>query len=94
MKKIIFILFLFINSVYPQSKPYVVLVSIDAFRWDYLNRNITPSLSKIKEEGVSALSFQPAFPSKTFPNHMSIITGMYPENHGIISNSFTNLFFK
>jgi predicted AlkP superfamily pyrophosphatase or phosphodiesterase len=67
-----------------------VLVSIDAFRWDYLNRSITPALSQIKKEGVSAISLQPSFPSKTFPNHTSIITGMYPENHGIISNSFTN----
>jgi predicted AlkP superfamily pyrophosphatase or phosphodiesterase len=92
MKKILFIFLLFICSVYGQSKPYVVLVSIDAFRWDYINRGITPSLSQIKEEGVSALSLQPSFPSKTFPNHLSIITGMYPESHGIISNSFINLF--
>lgn len=92
MKKILFIFLLFIYAVYGQSKPYVVLVSIDAFRWDYINRGITPSLSQIKEEGVSALSLQPSFPSKTFPNHLSIITGMYPESHGIISNNFTNLF--
>lgn len=87
MKKLI--LFLFISiSLLAQSKPYVLLVSFDGFRWDYMNRGITPNLEKIKKEGVWALSLQPTFPSKTFPNHQSIITGMYPENHGIIANSF------
>lgn len=96
MKKIlstIFILFLFITGISSAqnnaaSKPYVILISFDGFRWNYLNRNITPNLDKIKSEGVSASSLRPAFPSKTFPNHISIITGMYTENHGIISNSF------
>lgn len=92
MKKLFFILLLFINSVYPQSKPYVVLVSIDAFRWDYLSRGITPALSETGNNGVSALSLMPAYPSKTFPNHVSIITGLYPENHGIISNDVNNFF--
>jgi ectonucleotide pyrophosphatase/phosphodiesterase family member 5 len=91
MKKILFIFLLFVYSIYGQAKPYVILVSIDAFRWDYLSRNITPNFTKIKSEGVSAISFQPAFPTKTFPNHISIITGMYPESHGIISNDFVNL---
>ncbi len=92
MKKLFFLLLLLINSVYPQSKPYVVLISIDAFRWDYMSRGITPALSEIKENGVSALSLMPAYPSKTFPNHVSIITGMYPENHGIVSNDVNNFF--
>jgi predicted AlkP superfamily pyrophosphatase or phosphodiesterase len=78
----------FIQSAYSQTKPYVILVSFDGFRWDYLNRDITPNLEKIRTDGVSAISLRPAFPSKTFPNHISIITGMYAENHGIISNSF------
>lgn len=76
--------------IQPQSKPYVILVSFDGFRWDYLNRGITPNLEKIRSEGVSAISLRSVFPSKTFPNHISIITGMYAENHGIISNSFMN----
>jgi predicted AlkP superfamily pyrophosphatase or phosphodiesterase len=70
----------------------VILISFDAFRWDYINRGITPNINKIKETGVSALSLRPVFPSKTFPNHLSIITGMYPENHGIIQNEFENQF--
>jgi ectonucleotide pyrophosphatase/phosphodiesterase family member 5 len=77
-----------------QSKPYVILVSFDAFRWDYLNRDITPNLEKIRTTGVSALSLRPSFPSKTFPNHISIVTGMYPAHHGIIANNFEDPFSK
>ncbi len=51
-------------------------------------RGISPNLDYIRENGVSAISLEPTFPSKTFPNHLSIITGMYPENHGIIMNFF------
>jgi predicted AlkP superfamily pyrophosphatase or phosphodiesterase len=87
---LLFILLLSLSRVYSQSRQYVILVSFDGFRWDYLNRGITPNLQKIKNDGVSAISLRPVFPSKTFPNHLSIITGMYAENHGIISNSFPN----
>ncbi len=75
-------------------KPYVILISFDGFRWDYLNRGISPNLEAVLENGVSALSLRPAFPSKTFPNHLSIITGMYPAHHGIISNNFADPFEK
>ncbi len=75
-----------------ENKPYVLLISFDGFRWDYLDRGITPNLDKLINKGVRAISFRPAFPSKTFPNHLSIITGMYPENHGIILNKFENPF--
>ena len=94
MKKIIFALFLFLSlPLFSQSKaPYVILISFDGFRWDYVNRGITPNLQKMIDNGVCALSLRPSFPSKTFPNHYSIISGMYPENHGIISNSFTDPF--
>ncbi len=89
-KKFILILALILISitVYSQQPPTVILVSFDGFRWDYLHRGITPNLQKIIDNGVHALSLQPSFPSKTFPNHYSIITGMYPQNHGLISNSF------
>jgi ectonucleotide pyrophosphatase/phosphodiesterase family member 5 len=74
------------------AQPYVIFISFDAFRWDYLNRGLTPNIEKIRSEGISALSLQPSFPSKTFPNHQSIITGMYPAHHGIIANNFLNPF--
>jgi predicted AlkP superfamily pyrophosphatase or phosphodiesterase len=94
MKKYSFIIFAIIFSAfaYAQNKPYVILVSYDAFRWDYLNRGITPNFDKVKQEGVSALSFRPSFPSKTFPNHLAIITGMYPAHHGIIANRIVDPF--
>ncbi|NJD22407.1 MAG: alkaline phosphatase family protein [Melioribacter sp.] len=97
MKKMILFLLLYLSisiTVFAGSKPYVILISFDGFRWDYLNREITPNLKKIKENGVSALSLRPAFPSKTFPNHQSIITGMYPAHHGIIANTFGDPFNK
>lgn len=90
----IILLFLFVLTVSAQNKPYVILISFDGFRWDYLNRGITPNLQYIKDNGVSALSLRPCFPSKTFPNHYSIVTGMYPENHGIIANNFIDQFTK
>lgn len=72
------------------SQPYVILVSFDGFRWDYLDRGLTPNLDNIIKNGVRSLSLRPVFPSKTFPNHISIVTGLYPENHGIIFNHFEN----
>lgn len=72
------------------ERPYVLIISFDGFRWDYPDRGITPNIDKMITEGVRALSFQPAFPSKTFPNHYSIVTGLYPQNHGLINNRFVN----
>jgi len=67
--------------------PTVILISIDGLRADYLNRVDTPNLLEIAKEGILADYLEPVFPSKTFPNHYSIITGLYPANHGIVSNS-------
>jgi ectonucleotide pyrophosphatase/phosphodiesterase family member 5 len=88
LKIISCLLISFYISLFSQTKPYVVLISFDGFRWDYMSRGISPDLEKLKQEGVSALSLRSTFPSVTFPNHLSIITGMYPEHHGIISNNF------
>ena len=91
MKRLKIIIYLLISlyiSGFSQIKPYVILISFDAFRWDYISRGISPNLEKIKQEGVSALSLRSVFPSVTFPNHLSIITGMYPAHHGIITNTF------
>ncbi len=92
MKKLVLLIhLLLLTSIFAQSQPYVLLVSFDGFRWDYLNRDITPNLDKVIEDGVRASSLRPIFPSKTFPNHLSIITGMYAENHGIIFNRFEEI---
>lgn len=69
-------------------KPYVVMLSLDGFRWDYQDKTNTPTFDSITRYGVKATGLQPTFPSKTFPNHYTIVTGLYPGNHGIISNSF------
>lgn len=75
------------------SIPYTILISFDGFRWDYPNRGITPTLIRISENGVSAASLQPSFPTKTFPNHYSIVTGLYPQNHGIIANNMYDQYY-
>ena len=72
------------------TKPYVILISFDGFRWDYLDRGISHNLDILIKQGVRASSLRPVFPTKTFPNHVSIVTGLYPEHHGIIHNHFIN----
>ena len=84
-------LFLFSGFKSDKRKPfknYVVVVSLDAFRWDYSRLYNTPNLNKIASEGVKADRMIPSFPTNTFPNHYSIATGLYPDHHGLINNSF------
>jgi predicted AlkP superfamily pyrophosphatase or phosphodiesterase len=77
-----------INSEDSLDKPYLILISLDGFRWDYVDRFKPPQLSNFIKDGVKAESLIPSFPSKTFPNHYTIATGMYPDKHGILGNSF------
>jgi len=65
-----------------------VVLSIDGFRWDYPNKTATPSLNRIAREGVKAVSLIPSFPSKTFPNHYTIATGLVPDHNGLVNNCF------
>lgn len=74
--------------------PIVILISLDGFRWDYLQKFKPPHLSKLAVEGVEAERLISAFPSLTFPNHYTIATGLWPEHHGIIANSFYDDGFK
>lgn len=76
------------NTVEAMTKPYVILISLDGYRWDYTQRFNPPNITKFANEGVKAEAMLSCFPSKTFPNHYSIATGMFPENHGIVNNSF------
>ncbi|MBY0244594.1 MAG: ectonucleotide pyrophosphatase/phosphodiesterase, partial [Sphingobacteriaceae bacterium] len=82
------------NQTSQSYKPYVIMISFDGFRHDYLNRGITPNFDLIRNSGAQASSLRPSFPSKTFPNHLSLITGMYPQNHGIINNNINNPYTK
>jgi predicted AlkP superfamily pyrophosphatase or phosphodiesterase len=77
------------NSAWAQSQHYVVLVSLDGFRWDYAKRENATHLLALGRAGVWAPEgMMPSFPSLTFPNHFSIVTGLYPEHHGLVANSF------
>jgi predicted AlkP superfamily pyrophosphatase or phosphodiesterase len=73
------------NSINSQNKPYVILVSIDGFRYDYAQRY---NANHLNQFDVSAKKLIPAFPSKTFPNHYALVTGLYPGHNGLVSNSF------
>lgn len=66
----------------------VLLVSIDGLRADYLDRGLTPHLLHISKRGLRAEWMKPAFPTLTFPNHWALMTGLYPESHGIVGNNF------
>jgi len=70
-----------------EPENYLILISMDGFRWDYMDKTDTPNLDRLIENGVKADALISAFPSKTFPNHYSIVTGLYPENHGIVANT-------
>lgn len=72
----------------PAPPPLLVLVSIDGFRWDYLQKYGAPTLQALATGGVHARRLTPSFPSKTFPNHFTLATGLRPEHHGIVSNYF------
>lgn len=77
-----------VNAPETLDKPYVVLVSFDGFRHDYLTRFDTPSFDHVAHAGGSADALIPVYPSLTFPSHYSIATGLYPEHHGIVGNRF------
>jgi len=63
-----------------------IVISLDGFRWDYLQRGVSPHMNSLKEAGYAANFTTPQFPSKTFPNHYSLATGLMPEYHGIVGN--------
>lgn len=76
------------NSTEQQKKPYVLLISADGFRYDLAMRYQAKNLLGLSASGVEATSMKPSFPSLTFPNHYSIVTGLYPAHHGIVDNRF------
>jgi predicted AlkP superfamily pyrophosphatase or phosphodiesterase len=69
------------------ASPPLILVGLDAFRWDFMGRARTPTLDRIAAEGVRAERLIPSFPTKTFPNHYTLVTGLYPDHHGIVANN-------
>jgi predicted AlkP superfamily pyrophosphatase or phosphodiesterase len=65
----------------------LLLVSIDGYRTDYLERGLSPTLATLARHGVRAEAMQPSFPSLTFPNHYTLVTGLRPDHHGIVNNT-------
>ncbi len=76
------------NSEEAMKKPYVIFISADGYRYDYSEKYKASHLKKLLESGVSAKAMLPSFPSITFPNHWSLITGLYPAHHGLVDNYF------
>ena len=69
-----------------RAAPLTILISIDAFRADYLDRGVTPTLAGLAAGGVRG-DMRPSFPSKTFPNHYTLVTGLRPDRHGVVDNN-------
>ena len=79
---------LFLGPQLPvQAKPLVMLIGIDGFRADYLERGFAPNLQAMANQGLQARGLVPVFPSLTFPNHLSLVTGVHPGGHGIVNNT-------
>ena len=77
------------NTPAQQAKHYVVLVSLDGFRYDYPTKYGAKNLLALAARGATATEGMiPSYPSVTFPNHYTLVTGLYPEHHGIVANSF------
>jgi predicted AlkP superfamily pyrophosphatase or phosphodiesterase len=76
------------NSKAQQKKPYVILISADGFRYDYAEKYNATHLKEMAKKGVQASSMTSSFPSVTFPNHYTIVTGLYPSHHGLVNNTF------
>jgi predicted AlkP superfamily pyrophosphatase or phosphodiesterase len=65
----------------------VILISLDGWRWDYHTKSSVPNLRSLMDRGVRAEALVPSFPTKTFPNHYTLVTGLYPGHHGVVGNS-------
>ncbi|XP_044530459.1 ectonucleotide pyrophosphatase/phosphodiesterase family member 3 [Gracilinanus agilis] len=76
--------------------PPVILFSMDGFRAEYLDTwsSLMPHINKLKTCGLHSKYLRAAYPTKTFPNHYTIVTGLYPESHGIIDNNMYDVFFN
>ncbi|HKN78221.1 MAG TPA: ectonucleotide pyrophosphatase/phosphodiesterase [Lysobacter sp.] len=75
------------SSPPPADAPPVLLISIDGFRSDYLDRRLTPNLSRLAEQGVRGEGMTPSYPALTFPNHYTLVTGLRPDRHGVVHNT-------
>lgn len=80
---------LLINYAYSLSThPILIVVSYDAFRYNFFDTKLVPNMERLKNVGTHSDYLVNVFPTKTFPNHHSIATGLYPEVHGVIGNTY------
>ena len=77
-----------VNDVKAENAPSILLISIDGFRWDYVDKYQPKFLTQFAQHSARLKSLRPSFPTKTFPNHLTLVTGSYPQHHGIIANGF------
>jgi predicted AlkP superfamily pyrophosphatase or phosphodiesterase len=77
-----------VNSPQQQQKPYVIMISADGFRYDYAKKYNAVHLQQLAKSGIEAEAMIPSFPSVTFPNHYTLVTGLYPSHHGLVNNNF------
>ncbi len=77
-----------VNDLSQQAKPYVILISADGFRADFADQYEAGYLKSMRPVGVSAPSMIPSYPTLTFPNHYTLVTGLYPAHHGLVNNRF------
>ena len=77
-----------VNAAEHREKPYLILISLDGFKAEYLDRFDLPNLRRLAQRGARAKAMVPVFPTLTFPNHYSLVTGLHPEHHGIVNNRF------
>ncbi|KAM8998849.1 ectonucleotide pyrophosphatase/phosphodiesterase family member 3 [Sarcophilus harrisii] len=84
------------ESQCPEGLPPLILVSMDGFRSEYLHTwsTLMPNINKLKTCGIHSEYMRPVYPTKTFPNHYTIVTGLYPESHGIIDNNMYDVYLN
>jgi predicted AlkP superfamily pyrophosphatase or phosphodiesterase len=82
------------NSISQQKKPYVIMISVDGMRYDLARKYEAKNLLALGRSGVMATSMIPSYPSVTFPNHYTLVTGLYPSHHGMVGNRYYDRKFK
>lgn len=87
-KLALFVLILLTSLLSHGKDPYVLLISLDGFRHDYPQKFDLKFLKKLQNRSTHSNRLHPVYPTKTFPNHLSTVTGVYPDEHGIIENNF------
>ena len=70
--------------------PTVLMISLDGTRPADLAAGRLPAVTALALRGASAERLVPSLPSNTFPNHVTLVTGVAPERHGIVDNSFVD----